>query len=55
MKKSNVLRVVLVLLVLALLAVVGVIVFKQREYQQSTEYYETLRSVGALVLRRASV
>lgn len=52
MKKLNL---VLALLVLALLAVVGVIVFKQREYQQSAEYYESLRSVSALFVRRASV
>lgn len=52
MKKLNL---VLAVLALALLAVVGVIVFKQREYQQSTEYYDSLRSVGALLLGRVRV
>ena len=51
MKKLNLL---LIVLVLALVAVVGVIVFKQHEYQQSAEYYESLR-VGALLLGRVRV
>lgn len=44
--KNRVLIVALVALVLALIAVVGVIVFKQMEYQAGEAFYDSLR--GAL-------
>ncbi|MBQ7887826.1 MAG: hypothetical protein IJ313_13185 [Clostridia bacterium] len=46
MKKNKVLAVVLALLVLALVAVVGVIVYKQAEYQAGEAFYESLRGAA---------
>ena len=41
--KNRVLLAVLVVLTLALIAVIGVIVFKQLEYQAGEAFYESLR------------
>ena len=42
----------LAVLLVALAAVLGVIAYKELEYRCSTEYYQSLRSVGALSARR---
>ena len=42
----------LAVLLVALAAVRGVIADKELEYRRSTEYYQSLRSVGALAARR---
>lgn len=52
-KKGNGLKAALVLLIIALIAVAAVIVFKQMEYGQSEQYYDTLR--GAVRLWGMSV
>lgn len=46
MKKNRVLAAVLIVLVLALAAVVGVIVFKQMEYQAGEAFYDSLRGAA---------
>lgn len=48
MKKNRILALILVLLVVALAAVAGVIVFKQAEYKASEDFYQSLRTTGAL-------
>lgn len=45
-KKRGPLRLIAVLLVIALLAIAGVMIYKQREYSASEDYYGSLREIA---------